>query len=85
MFQRTTRVEVVQVYFDPLTDDQPIRLVGWTSASIAAGEQSVVTVDCDHRMWRTWNTALNDWSLLSGGELVIARGLGDIRCRLRLD
>jgi len=34
-------------------------------------------------MWRRWDTAAGHWDTLPGaGELLIARGLGDIRLRL---
>ena len=35
------------------------------------------------RMWRTWDTATASWQTLDGGELLVARGLGDVRHRLR--
>ena len=34
------------------------------------------------RMWRTWDTATASWQTLDGGELLVARGLGDVRHRL---
>ena len=74
--------EVVQVYYDPQRDDQPVRLVGWTGVEVAAGASASVDVRCDERMWRTWNTGTHSWDRLSGGELLIARGLGDVRLRL---
>jgi beta-glucosidase len=33
-------------------------------------------------MWRTWNVSAGAWDVLTGGELLVARGLGDIRHRL---
>ena len=75
--------EVVQVYFDPAETDEAIRLVGWTAVTVAPGETQTVAVACDARMWRRWDLASHDWAPLgSGGELVIARGLGDIRGRV---
>jgi beta-glucosidase len=76
--------EVVQVYYDPLQDGQPVRLAGWSSVSVAAGETSPVQVACDERMWRTWDTTNGSWRTLSGGELLVARGLGDVRQRISL-
>ena len=75
--------EVVQVYFDPEHADQPVRLVGWATVDVAAGETAFVNVVCDGRMWRTWDTESSAWHPLDGGELIIARGLGDVRNRLR--
>jgi beta-glucosidase len=77
--------EVVQVYFRPVETDQPVRLVGWTAVEVAAGEAARLTVTTDERLWRRWDTAANGWDrLAAGGELLIARGLGDIRARLAL-
>jgi beta-glucosidase len=77
--------EVVQLYFRPAERDEPIRLVGWQSATVAPGTSARVTVGADARLWRTWNTTTNSWDTLGpGGELLIARGLGDIRAALPL-
>jgi beta-glucosidase len=75
--------EVVQVYLRPAEDDQPVRLVGWAAVEVDAGASAVVDVACDARMWRRWDTAATAWARLSGsGELLVARGLGDVRHRL---
>jgi beta-glucosidase len=74
----------VQVYLEPQTDDQPVRLVGWAGAEVPAGGTATVTVSCDDRMWRRWDTATSSWQRLEGGELVVARGLGDVRARTAL-
>jgi beta-glucosidase len=75
--------EVVQVYFAPADPDQPVRLVGWAWVDVAAGATTEVTVACDARMWRRWDTVAGRWDLIDGaGELLIARGLGDVRVRL---
>lgn len=75
--------EVVQVYLRPAEADQPVRLVGWTAAEVEPGASATVTVETDPRLQRRWNTAENRWdSLAGGGELLIARGLGDIRATL---
>jgi beta-glucosidase len=81
---RTSR-EVVQVYFRPAERDEPTRLVGWRSVDVPPGESVRVTVATDRRMWRTWNPDTSSWDRLApGGELLIARGLGDIRTTLPL-
>jgi len=75
--------EVVQVYFAPTDVEQPIRLVGWAAAEVSTGEAIDVTVQCDARMWRRWDIRLGCWvEIDGGGELLIARGLGDVRLRL---
>lgn len=77
--------EVVQAYFQPADPDQPVRLVGWGSATVAAGERVEVEIATDARLWRRWDTAAGEWGTpLTGGELLVARGLGDIRTRLPL-
>ncbi|MDQ4038161.1 MAG: glycoside hydrolase family 3 C-terminal domain-containing protein [Actinomycetota bacterium] len=77
--------EVVQVYYQPSAVDQPVRLVGWTAIWAAAGESVQAEVATDHRLWRRWDTATNTWQQLpAGGQLLVARGLGDIRGVLEL-
>jgi beta-glucosidase len=77
--------EVVQLYFRPVERDQPVRLVGWSAVEVPGGEATRITVRTDERLWRKWNTATGEWGRVAeGGELLIARGLGDIRCRLPL-
>jgi beta-glucosidase len=77
--------EVVQVYFSPEDDDQPVRLVGWSAVEVPPGETAEVRVVCDARMWRRWDTERGAWARLDGeGELLVARGLGDVRHRLRV-
>ncbi|MGW0732127.1 beta-glucosidase [Streptomyces sp. NPDC002851] len=72
--------EVVQVYLQPAEPDQPVRLVGWTTVTVPAGESVTVTVTTDPRAWRRWTA--DGWLPLTGGELLVARGLGDVRHRL---
>ena len=74
--------EIVQVYLDPQREGQPVRLVGWAAADVPPGATASVTVVCDDRMWRTWDPARHAWERLEGGELLVARGLGDVRLRL---
>jgi beta-glucosidase len=77
--------EVVQVYLRPAEENQPVRLVGWTAVEVPAGESATVEIATDARLWRRWDTAADAWGTpLTGGELLIARGLGDIRARLSL-
>jgi beta-glucosidase len=77
--------EVVQVYFPPAEAEQPVRLVGWTTVDVPAGGSATVVVTSDARLWRRWDTSTGGWaSLAPGGELLVARGLGDIRLRLPL-
>lgn len=77
--------EVVQVYLRPVEDDRPIRLVGWTALDVQPGGTAQVRVRCDARLWRRWDTESGRWaSVRPGGELVLARGLGDVRGRVRL-
>ncbi|MCP2245555.1 glycoside hydrolase family 3 protein [Lentzea aerocolonigenes] len=72
--------EVVQVYLRP--EDEPVRLIGWTVADVGAGETVEVEVPCSARVQRVW---AEGWQPLSGGEVLIARGLGDVRVTLRAD
>lgn len=77
--------ELVQVYLRPADTDQPVRLVGWATVEVAAGEQASVEVTTDAKLWRRWDAAADTWgSPHTGGELLVARGLGDIRARLPL-
>ena len=77
--------EVVQVYFEPVDAGQPMRLVGWESLDAAAGESVDVSVTCERRLWRRWETGANTWTTLpDDGRLIIARGLGDIRATVAL-
>lgn len=74
--------EVVQVYFQPADPELPVRLAGWATADVAPGVSAEVVVRCDPRMWRRWNSSAGRWDRLDGqGELLIARGLGDVRLR----
>ncbi|MGY4544005.1 hypothetical protein ACVWY0_003948 [Arthrobacter sp. UYNi723] len=77
--------ETVQVYFNPADESQPVRLAGYSGIDVPAGETATVTVTCDPRLFRRWDENANAWSPLTGGELLVARGLGDIRARLRMN
>jgi beta-glucosidase len=78
--------EVVQVYFEPTEPNQPIRLVGWQAVRAAAGQSVPVEVRTDPRMWRRWDTDRGHWGALSGsGQLLVGRGLGDVRSTIKLD
>lgn len=82
--QRDSR-EVVQVYLRPADEAEPVRLVGFSVAQVAAGRTVQVQVDCDPRLFRAWDTASGTWKPLpDGGEFLVARGLGDIRRRIQL-
>ncbi|SDO63117.1 beta-glucosidase [Klenkia soli] len=74
--------EVVQVYLQPADPARPVRLVGWRAAVVPAGATAQVTVTCDPRVLRRWDGA--GWVAEDRGELMLARGLGDIRLRLPL-
>ena len=74
--------EVVQVYWRP-DGDAPVRLVGYAVADeVVPGETRSVTVPCDHRAFRLWDAAASHWTRPSGGTLLLARGLGDVRLEL---
>ncbi|GAB4067953.1 glycoside hydrolase family 3 C-terminal domain-containing protein [Angustibacter speluncae] len=75
--------EVVQVYLRPDEADrdrEPVRLVGFGAARVEAGGSAVVEVATDARLWRRWDDAAGTWGTpLRGGDLLVARGLGDVR------
>jgi beta-glucosidase len=71
--------EVVQVYWRP-EGPAPVRLVGYAIADeVVAGEERMVTVECETRAFRLWDEKTSDWATPSGGTFLVARGLGDIR------
>ncbi len=71
--------EVVQLYLQPVEPEHPVRLVGWAALTADPGEAVTVDVATDGRLWRYWDTAAGGWGRLSGGQIIVARGLGDIR------
>lgn len=77
--------ETVQVYFRPVESDEPVRLVGYQGAQVPAGGSASVEVACDPRLFRRWDEQAGAWrELQDGGELLVARGLGDVRARVAL-
>lgn len=71
--------EVVQLYFRPAEPEHPVRLAGWAALAADPGESATVDVATDARMWRYWDTPSGRWARLARGQLIVARGLGDIR------
>ena len=71
--------EVVQLYLQPAEPEHPVRLVGWAALTADPGEARSVDVTTDARLWRYWDPAAGRWGRLSGGQIIVARGLGDIR------
>ena len=82
--QRSGR-ETVQVYRVPAGEDQPARLIGWAQVSLDPGQSATVQVECDLRTQRIWDVEEHGWLPLSGGSIVIARGLGDPRITVSLE
>jgi beta-glucosidase len=75
---------VVQLYFQPTEPQHPVRLAGWTALTADPGESATVDVVADPRLCRYWDTPSDRWARLEGGQLIVARGLGDIRYVLDL-
>jgi beta-glucosidase len=74
--------ETVQVYRFPDDSDLPPRLIGWSQVQLRPGEGTSVEVPCEPRAQRAWDAALHCWNEISGGRIVVARGLGDVRLDL---
>ncbi|MFD6274435.1 glycoside hydrolase family 3 C-terminal domain-containing protein [Streptomyces sp. NPDC060209] len=68
--------EVVQAYWRP--EHEPVRLVGWRGVDVEPGRTVTVDVPVDARVLRRWHEGA--WRQLPlTGEVLVARGLGDIR------
>jgi len=76
--------ETVQVYLRPRDDAHPIRLIGWAQATLEPEEDGTVEVLCDARMQRYWEAETETWQPFSGADLLVARGLGDVRVTISL-
>lgn len=76
--------ETVQVYFRPQNPSEPIRLAGYTGIDVEPGGTVTATVHCDQRLFRSWDENVGSWNALADGELLIARGLGDVRAQVPL-
>ncbi|MFC4507832.1 MULTISPECIES: glycoside hydrolase family 3 C-terminal domain-containing protein [Streptomyces] len=74
--------EVVQAYLRPADPAEPVRLIGWAGAEVLPGRTATIEVPCDARTQRRWDPGARAWRSLEGGEVVLARGLGDIRITL---
>ncbi|MHA6804675.1 glycoside hydrolase family 3 protein [Salinifilum ghardaiensis] len=71
--------EVVQVYARPAESGEPVRLIGWAGAQVPPGRTASVEVPCDERAQRRWDAGTRTWRPLPNAEVLIARGLGDVR------
>lgn len=76
--------ETVQVYGRPRDQSHPVRLIGWDQIALNAGEAGVVDVHCDERLQRFWNQEVHQWDTVDLAEVVVARGLGDVRITIPL-
>lgn len=74
--------ETVQVYRFPEDPSIPPRLIGWGQLHVEPGGQARIDVSCDPRAQRLWNSTAGGWEDIAGGQVVIARGLGDVRLEL---
>lgn len=76
--------ETVQIYRFPDDPTVPPRLIGWRQAHLQPGEEATIEVSCDSRAQRVWHTPSCQWKEITGGRIVVARGLGDVRLELSL-
>ena len=60
----------MQVYLKPDSAELPVTLLGWSTIELGAGQSGTVEVACDSR------AAPVD----ARGTVLVARGLGDLRC-----
>jgi beta-glucosidase len=77
--------ETIQIYARPRDPQHPVRLIGWAQATIGPGETRMVEVVCDARMQRCWDTETGAWQPLSDLDVLIARGLGDVRATISVE
>ena len=63
-----------------------MRLVGWQSVTVEPGALGHGRVSPEARMWRRWDEASERLAaaVRPAGELLVARGLGDIRTSVDL-
>jgi beta-glucosidase len=71
--------ETVQIYFDPDSDDEPIRLIGWGQSEVLPSQEARIRATCDLRLQRRWDQDAHEWVPLRAGTVLIGRGLGDVR------
>lgn len=77
--QRDSR-EVVQLYVRPRDPERPVHLIGWRAVDVRAGDEVTVEVEGDPFAVRRWDTDRASWRVdTDEGELLLARGLGDVR------
>jgi beta-glucosidase len=68
--------EIVQVYWRP--ENEPVRLIGWSVVDLEPGQKALVEVQVEHWTLRRWHDG--GWQPLPlTGEVLLARGLGDVR------
>jgi len=65
-----------------MTPSVPPRLIGWAQLHLKPGGQASIDVSCDPRAQRLWNSTARRWDDITGGRIVVARGLGDVRLEL---
>ena len=71
--------EVVQLYFQPAEPEHPVRLAGWAALTADPGESATIDIVADPRVCRYWDPPSGRWARLGRGQLIVARGLGDVR------
>jgi hypothetical protein len=59
-----------------------VRLTGPERGDGGVGRLGLVSVALPNQMWCVWNTTSLKWERASGGQWLIARGLGDTRATL---
>ena len=66
---------LVQVYFLPGEEGEPVRLAGYAGSRVEPGQTATVQESCDRRLFPCWDEAENSWKPPNDGELIIGRGL----------